>query len=191
MSPTLSEGLESSGVPIVLDACVILNLVASRQIDPILRSLDCEFIVPELVLEREVLWVGTGNAADPDSDYEPVDLSELIDGGIVSVSPLLEGEDETFIEYATQLDDGEAACGAIGLTRNYRVATDDRKARTVFSQSQPPIRLLRTSDLVHAWSRFSPCTPTLLQASLREIEARARFRPPNDDPLYGWWTAAA
>ena len=66
---------------------------------------------------------------------EPVDLSSLVDEGLVRVMALeTPGEEATFVELAALVDDGEAITGALAAHRQCALATDDRKARRVLGE---------------------------------------------------------
>lgn len=174
--------------PLILDACVVINLYATRRMDEILLAQELPVVVPSYVNRIEALWVGHGRKSDPSSDAEAVELAPMVERQIISfVAAEGNTEVETLIGLASQLDDGEAECGAIAYHRGFTVATDDRKAIRVFSQLNPPVKVVRTSQLIEHWERSNTVPRDVVKEVLRNIGRRARFEPPIDDPLNGWW----
>ena len=64
--------------------------------------------------------------------------------------PIGEAEIELYFELATSLDDGEAMALAIAKTRQWILATDDRKATTIAEKMK--VKLVSTPELVKNWS---------------------------------------
>ena len=184
--------------PVVYDASVLLNLLASGQPADLIRvSGTPGYVTPAVV--AETLYI---RGDDPANPLEPVSLEPLIEAGLLEVCPLeTAAEYALYVSYAAQLDDGEAMSLAICRARNYILATDDKKARRVASgltpgppqeATQPPIPLLETPQILRRWAdhRVDDHTPDAetIRALLRRIERKARYRPPaTDDPPYRWW----
>jgi hypothetical protein len=63
-----------------------------------------------------------------------------------------EAEENAFVNFAVELDDGKAVTGAIAMHRHWGIATDDRKARRVFSCTNPHVQLLSTPELIKHWA---------------------------------------
>lgn len=57
-----------------------------------------------------------------------------------AVACLVSEEEETYVNLALQLDDGEAATGALAIHRGAVVATDDRKAIRILTGEPLPWR---------------------------------------------------
>lgn len=88
-----------------------------------------------------------------------------------------------FVTYAASLDDGEAMCLAPATSRQWEVVCDDRKGQRFAVELGVPV--ITTGAIIEHWGRSK--TPEEISAALRKIEARARFRPAEDDPNYKWW----
>src|SRR5947208_17094709 len=103
---------------IILDACCVITLYITERMGDILGSVPKPFVIADYVFRNEILRF---------------DLQALIDQGLLTVvSPGSEEEQDTFIDFAVHLDDGEAMTGAIAVHRNWAIATDDRKATSLF-----------------------------------------------------------
>lgn len=183
---------------LLLDACCVINLLASGEARAILGALegaDIDVGVTRLVAEQEVLNVSSaageeeGDAAvDPERPKSTLMLQPFVDEGLVRVL-VPEGEREvgTYVDLALQLDDGEAMTGAIAIHRGGEVATDDRKAiRVLGAQSRAPA-VRRTSWLVRRWAQSADVGRKRLRSALLAVERRGSFLPPPDDPLRSWW----
>jgi predicted nucleic acid-binding protein len=117
---------------------------------------------------------------------EAVDLQTLIDAGVLT-SCQLEGsaEEDLYVSYASELDDGEAMSLAIAQSRNLALATDEKKARRLARENAPQLLIISTAEIIRAWAEDKERRD--VAAVLRSILARARFRPPESDPLAIWW----
>jgi predicted nucleic acid-binding protein len=175
-----------SSPTVLLDACVLINLLASEEIDSILRIAGQEFKICDAV-EKESLYL----RPDDPQELSPnaVQLDPLIMSGVLSVCVMESDTEETlYVEYAGQLDDGEAMSIAIAEARSYRLATDDRKARRIFlASTNAPERLISTSDLVRSWAERESISPDKLNFILLNIQHRANFIPPKSDANLQWW----
>jgi predicted nucleic acid-binding protein len=117
---------------------------------------------------------------------EAVDLQTLIGAGVLTSCQLEGGaEEELYVSYAMELDDGEAMSLAIAQSRNLVLATDERKARRLARENAPQLSIISTAEIIRAWAEDKERRDVI--AVVRSIRARARFRPPESDPLATWW----
>jgi predicted nucleic acid-binding protein len=170
---------------LVLDACCAINLLASARESAILAALPYRCGVVERVLRDEVLRVG-----DPES-AAPRTLQPLCAQGLLEVLDL-EGEEEeaTFITLARNLDDGEAATGALAFHRSAILATDDAKALRILTGEPYRLEVVGTPWMIEHWSRTG-VSPSEVREALLRIQEVGRFLPPKRDPLREWWRAMA
>lgn len=169
----------------ILDACVLINLLASGEVEGILRAAARDSFICTAV-EGESIYLRTD---DPKAPLEHIDLHPLTGSGLLTVCRI-EGarEAELYVDYASALDDGEAMSLAIALSRGFILATDERKARRLFSEAIPdPLCLTSTSALLRWWAEAETIPPDRLKAVLLSIEKRAHYQPPAADPNYQWW----
>lgn len=169
---------------VLLDTCVLINLVASGHVEDVVGTADEEFAICSAVEDESVFL----RSQDPQSPQEPVQVQSLVQSGLLRVCQLEAGEEAMYVGYASQLDDGEAMSLAIAHSRGFILATDDRKARRLFQAAvNDPARLVSTSGILRAWSKRSGTSHAELKAALSQVSLRARFFPPSDDSHYQWW----
>ncbi len=169
----------------IVDACCLINLFASGKESSIFRSC-AELWVPTQV-QSEALRIRRIDEDDPEKLVsQDIDVSAAISKGFIH-SCSIEGQDEwnAFVGFAMQLDDGEASCLAIALSRGWTVATDDRKARRIAVENG--ISLISTPELIQRCIDATSPSEAAVVEVLRNIERFARFRPRRTDPLHGWW----
>jgi predicted nucleic acid-binding protein len=167
---------------VVLDTCVLINLLATGQIVEIAPVVAPTCLVCSAV-SQESLYLRTLEA---DAKPELVNLGPLFTAGTLSRTVLQgDAEEELYVTYALELDDGEAMSLAIAQSRNLTLATDDRKARRVIRENAPHLSVISTSDIIHAWSETRERAAVV--EAVRLIQSRARFRPSAPDPLTAWW----
>lgn len=169
----------------IIDTCCLLNLFASGKPRAILHHFGGVH-VSELVL-REAMWIRAyDNESPPQLIPKQIDLTECIDGGEIVICRLeQEHEYDLFVQFAQDLDDGEASALAIAKVRGWIVATDDRKARRVATEQG--ISIISTSEMIQAWTTAAKATDQHIGELLRNIQQFGRFVPRRSDPLYEWW----
>ena len=148
---------------------------------------DASACIPPSDLRRlDLRVVESDNSARAINEPEPVRLDPLLTSGVLTICGI-EGtaQEELYVKYALELDDGEAMSLAIAQARNFALATDERKARRVIRESRLQVRVISTPEVIRAWARGKARAE--LATVLRTIEARARFRPSSADPLEAWW----
>lgn len=173
---------------LLLDANCILNLYATGHLRDITGALPYQFRIADYVLEHEVLYVWRPSPTDGSDVQEPVDLTSLVEEGLIQAMGLESlAEEATFVELAADLDDGEAVTGALAFHRGYSVATDDRKARRVLGRLSPPVGLVSTLELLKMWAEETRVPRDELGTVMAEMQSSASYRPGARDPLYTWW----
>lgn len=189
--PTSSSGKGELSLPdiIVVDSCVLLNLHASGRVEEILASLSCHCLASPYA-RSEVLWY----LAPPEGEDEipirrDITLEPLVEAQLLSIVGLTSEEQASFVELAQQLGDGEAASGALAISRSGSVATDDFKARRVFAQLSPPLPTIGTATLLRNWEQRSRPDRSDVVTALESIRHGARFSPRAGDDDSDWWHA--
>ena len=134
----MSTSIVFSHYCLILDACCAINLHMSGHMEEILQAIPGYVALAIFVLDEEILR----------SNIQP-----LVDQGLIrAVSLESEAEENAFVNFAVELDDGEAVTGAIAMHRHWGIATDDRKARRVFARTNPHVQLLSTPELIKHWA---------------------------------------
>ena len=143
---TSSSFPSDPGTPVVTDASVIINLVATRTAAEIVDAFPSRFLVTTNV--RRELWEGRGrghgsweglDALIVDGSIEPVELNRSDESVYRS---LVEGEAQE------TLDDGEAATISYAVGRGAVALIDECKARRICSERFPDLRLASTADML-------------------------------------------
>ena len=169
----------------VIDACCLINFYGSGSQRAILKSVG-GFLIPEYV-EQETLKI---RMPSPDDEevlvLTEIDLTPEFNDSLLIRCPLEgEAEQENFIVFASELDDGEAACLAIAKNRDLVVATDDRKAIRIASEAD--IETISTPRLLKNWIESESISSDLAAATLLNIEQNAKFKLKASHELYEWW----
>lgn len=187
---------------VAVDACCLINLLAARSIFPDpptskakgkaskpkagVTALEFTLHIPNVVANESLYLL------QPDDDDEsnlvktPIDLKPHFNCGVL-VACDIEGEEETnlFVQFATTLDDGEAACLAIAENRGWTMATDDRPAAALAGQFNVPV--VRTAELMREWARKAKAKKAEITAALLNIQRFAKFVPRQGSPESAWW----
>jgi hypothetical protein len=176
---------------LLLDACCLINLLATDRMKEILTRLPFRFATSGFVATREVLAI----AHDTDEEL-PIEREVIPTSVLENLEPLAlldlatEQELADFVRFASVLDDGEASVCALALAHGGGVATDDRKALTVLNREEPQVLTVQTPELLYDWAHLSGAPPSEVARVLRSIERKARFRPRRGVPRFEWWVAA-
>lgn len=169
----------------IVDSCCVINLYAGGNLLSLLPPLGLRLHVPEKVLE-ESLYIRQLDPADASKLVQrTVDLTPLVEAGLLHRCDL-EGEEELslFVQLATILDDGEAACLAIAKWRGWTLATDDLKGRQEAGISGVPV--VTTPELVKVWADATKADEVAVARLLRDIQTYARFTPHKTMPWHSW-----
>lgn len=170
----------------IVDACCLINLYASGSLKAIISACGGDFYVSEEV-RRESLSIRQVDPADTSLLIpSPIDFSPEIFSGLIKECRLETKEEiDLYVNFAIEVDDGEASSLAIAKSRSWTVATDDRKAIRLASDSG--IDIITTPELIERWVKNSKATDDEIKLTIRAIERFARFRPRRGSPLYTWW----
>ncbi|MBE9052113.1 hypothetical protein IQ243_17125 [Nostocales cyanobacterium LEGE 11386] len=170
---------------VLLDACCILNFCASGQFLTILKSIPAEVVVTTVVQEYELKTLQRLKEEDNDAVFQ---FEEAIQQGLLMVVDFeSEQEEESFVNYATILDDGESATCAIAVHRQWAIATDDKRAISFLKNEAPYIQILSTSEIIKNWSEQQSVDFSALSYVLNQIKMKGHYVPPKNDPLRNWW----
>jgi len=170
----------------VIDACCLIDLLASGQAEAILHATGHGWHLPSSV-QAEVQYVRQDDSDNP-ALYRnvPVDLTPFVSSGVLTpCQPDDPREQARYIHYATLFrSDGEAMCLALAECRGWTVATDDRKAILVAQQDR--LGVVSCPELVKAWADVTRPDATSLVQVLTDIQTLAQFRPNPNTPDSAW-----
>src|SRR5947207_899732 len=170
-----------------IDACCLIDLLASQDAEAILHASGLTWHLPSAV-QGEVQYRRQYDPAQPGKTVNvPVDLSGMISSGVLTVcDPQNQQELDQFTQYAAMFrSDGEAMCLALAEQRNWVVATDDRRAIRVAQQAG--LSVVSCPELVKAWAVATTPDHATLNRILQDIQVLAQFTPNANMPEYQWW----
>ncbi len=182
---TFSSCLTDQESILVLDASVIINLLATDHASAILQAVPTPIVVTDNVI-REI-ELGTVNRRP-----EPKQLLELIHNQILKREELSGIALEHFIDLvsgstAASLGDGEAATLALAHCNGFTAGIDEKKATKISSERFENLRLITTVDiLAYEPVRISLGDEALAKATLQALKnARMQVRENQFDWIQG------
>ena len=185
--PPPKRHIDLRRVDCFLDSCSLLNLFGSGRCEDILGAISGTAVIVDRVAS-ETIYVYHGGQRSDARQRQPVNIPRLVEAGLLLVVGLeTDAEAVTFVNLAAELDDGEALTCALAIHRGGAVATDDRKALRLLRDTAPHVPTYRTSELIKQWSDGVSLPGSDLRRLLIDVQERASFIPPRDDPLRGWW----
>lgn len=166
---------------LVVDACVAINLVATRRWNEIFAANQHVPVMPRLALQ-EVLYL-----FDDEGERVEISLADLRETGELIIDELRPEQVTLVLELAAEVGRGEAAAIAIARSKGLSLATDDRLAQNISELGSG--RLVTTSALIRAWAATKTQRRSEIVEVIELIEKRASFRPGRRDPHFEWWNA--
>jgi predicted nucleic acid-binding protein len=141
------------------------------------------------VVKNESIYL---RATDLNAPPEEVKLDAYLESNRLTVFELSRDEErELYVDYAAELDDAEAMSLALAHSRGFSMASDDRKARRLFTEEIGDLkRLLSTSRILKEWSEKAGLNPVELKQVLTEVSRRGRLFPNSGDTNFEWWSKA-
>ena len=177
----------SSAQPAVIDACCLIDLLASGHAEAILRATGHAWHLPSSV-QAEVQYVRQHDPDKPGSYRNvPVDLTPFVTSGVLTpCQPDDAQEQAQYVHYATLFrSDGEAMCLALAECRGWIVATDDRRAIRVAQQAD--LIVVSCPVLMKRWADVTKRDQATVCKVLHDIQVLAQFKPNPAMPDYQWW----
>lgn len=124
-----------SNPPLLLDACVTINLVAAGPLEQIARDSGRKF----LITRQAAAEVGhLRETTDGETRVIPVDLTHHVQADAFEIIDLAVDEVQLYVELAGIVDDGEASTITVAIERSLPLATDDHTARRVCAERRLP-----------------------------------------------------
>lgn len=179
--------------PTILDACSAISLSATNRIESILRCMNCDIYIAEHVKRREVKFLF--NPVTQLYDI-PIDLEPMHTLGLMQTTTWTPGQEAldvlNFAAYMSKgkpsKNMGEAISGAIALSRDWTMVTDDVDATKFFNEPSHRLSLLTTMDLIRYWEVSNKIPALEVGEALRSIRNNARYGPPpKNHHLLSWW----
>lgn len=182
---TFSSCLTDRDSILVLDASVIINLLATGYASAILQAVPAPIVVTDNVIREIELGAVNGRP-------EPKQLLELIHNQILKREELSGIALEHFFDLvsgstAASLGDGEAATLALARCNGFTAGIDEKKATKISSERFENLRLITTVDiLAYEPVRISLGDEALAKATLQALKnARMQVRENQFDWIQG------
>ncbi len=172
----------------IIDCCAFLNLYAGWGGLEELRALPytcyiCEAVYNESEFTREY---GAGGVL---VDVR-LELNPLVDSQLLKVvRPETDTELTDYVDFAQEVDDGEAQALAIAKHRRYLLLTDDRKAASIAARPDVAVATITTVGVLQEWQQHNHIDARALQQVMQRISVLARFAPPRNTADWLWWLA--
>lgn len=169
----------------VIDCCSLINLYTGwkglEELAAWKRTWHvCEAVLRESEYTRE--YTGQGLTTIP------LDLGRTVQKGLLrSARPETAEEIEDYVNFAIEVDDGEAQAIAVAKNRGYALLTDDYKAGKLASSADVGVTVITTPLLLQEWGNIHEDNKTRLREVVRRITELARFTPRVDFPHFDWW----
>lgn len=176
---------------LVVDACCLLNLLATGRELELAVALDATFLVtPQAHGETRYLC----GPPDPDVDGQPptqipVELSPLMQAQRLEVHALSEADAEAFIACASHLRDADASSVALAATRHVPLASDDGKVKKIARRLYPEMEVISTLQIIREAVEHVGIVGEPLKQLLQDLCTRGNFSPPRRDPARAWFEA--
>ena len=170
----------------IIDCCSLINLYTGWGGLSELPAIGwqwhlCEAVMNEAEHTRE--FAGDGSPV-----HVPLDLVQLVDSAVLSlVATASDEEMADYLDFACEVDDGEAQALAIAKCRGYTLLTDDRKAMRLAARPDINVATISTAEVLRVWASLDAANEARLASVMRRIEELARFTPRRDSPDYAWW----
>lgn len=170
----------------IIDACSLLNLLATRREADFLEAIHVRLLVaPEVRAEAVCLHGPPSEAGDP--TRELVDLLPLESAGLIHVVRIGDATADAFIAAAEELADNDAASVALAATLRVPLITDDGKERRICSRLFPHVELVSTLALVRQATETLGLSREAMRVLLRGLRLRGNFEPPRSDLHREWF----
>jgi predicted nucleic acid-binding protein len=171
-----------------MDRGIILNLCATGCVVEILETLPYRSIILDDICQSPLfLWTST-----PEDEEllarEEISITSLISAGVLEVEQFeKERYRQTYVAFASQIQDRQAALLTLAEQHSATLAIDDKRARKVLRHLAPYVPVFSTLACLNTWQTNRQLTNTDMRAILRNVADKAQFIPPDDDALFAWW----
>ena len=167
------------------DACVLINLVATRRPAELLRALGCKLVTtPQAAAQVRFI------AGPPDEEGGPTRIAVdpgVLMAGLLDVRAVPPDGFDLFVRCAVDLDDADASAIALSSALGVALATDDAAERRVAAREAPGVKLVRTLSLIREAAGAMGLEGEPLADLARNLRAGGNFLPPRGDPDGDWF----
>lgn len=172
---------------LVIDACCMLNLLATRREIEIASALSLQLLdTTQTCKEPLTLW--TPPDADGQRSKEATSTEGLRRAGHLVTRPFdTEALIDAYVDAAARIKDTDASCIALAGVLKLPLLTDDRKERRVARDLFPAIDLVSTLDILADAGGVLAWSDAELRRVASDLRWRGNFAPPRQDPRSAWY----
>lgn len=170
----------------ILDACALVNLHCGWGGLQELQTFGSSWSIGEEALS-EALFV-RDFADNGELRKVTLDVQTVVAGGKLNVLSI-DGaaEHHSLVEFAMDLDDGEAQALSMALHRKFVLVTDDRLAFRMAGAAHVAVPAMGTPEVLMEWVRVNPECRARLPTVVRRIGILGPFQVRKSSPHYAWW----
>lgn len=166
-----------------LDACSLINLYASGQLESLAARQDQPFLlVPKVVEEAGWIYTRVGNER---GERIPIQLDPLISQQLLKVVTLTPDMQTEYVRLAAELDDGEAMTIAASLSTNEAGVVSDDDAALKFIARQETLEASTSLTLLR--EHLAQSSPIVCSEVILNLRISARYVPSLRHPEVAWW----
>lgn len=170
----------------IIDCCSLINLVTGWQGLDELTSLGIQSHICDAVVQESEFTRDYDDKGQP--KLVPLNIGKMTESGLLlRVYPETTLEQQDYLEFAYEVDDGEAQALAIAKHRGLILITDDRKAISLAQRKGIQVKTESTIQILQTWAALAPNNVKKLPKIISRIEVLARFRPPPNTKDFAWW----
>jgi predicted nucleic acid-binding protein len=169
-----------------LDACALVNLYCGWGGLKELRTFGKSWSIGNTAL-KEAMFV---RDFDANGNIVKVTLDPVavVANGNLQVLSLGDArEHASLIEFAVELDDGEAKALSLALHRKRVLVTDDRFAVRVASEPHVAVQTMGTPEILMTWANTNTECRRRLPEVVRRVSFLGPFQLKSSSPHYRWW----
>jgi hypothetical protein len=170
----------------MLDACALVNLYCGWGGLRELRDFGTSWSIGDTAL-KEAMFVRNYDAGGGICKITLDPAAVAAEGSLQIMSTDSPVEYASLIEFAADLDDGEAQALSLALHRKRVLVTDDRPAVRVASASHVAVQTMGTPEILMAWGNKNIECRRRLPEIIRRVSVLGPFQLKKNSPHYGWW----
>lgn len=172
---------------LVIDACCVLNVLATRLDMEIVQAIDLTLLITDRA-HGESLFLHTAPDVDGMRSKEPASTDRMRSAGHLEIRTLdTLALQDAFVECAAHLRDEDASCVALAGVLGLPLLTDDGKERRVAKTIFPAIELVSTLSLLNNVATVLSLSEDTMLRVVTDLRWRGNFAPPRKDPLATWY----
>ncbi len=170
----------------LLDACALVNLYCGWGGLRELRDFGTSWSIGDTALQ-EAMFVRDfdANGSIVKVTLDPVAVAA--NGNLQVLSLANATEHASLVEFAVDLDDGEAQALALALHRGRVLVTDDRPAVRTAGAPHVAVQTMGTPEILMAWANANIECRRRLPEVVRRVSALGPFQLKKSSPHYQWW----